>query len=243
MRAAEPHLRADLARAERERFDVLALAHALNELGLWCKDAARYDEAVEYYRRARRLLEAASAKCGDDLAAIYHNLAGIEHARGNFAAGEVLARRGLAYRLSVPDADPKAVAEDLIALAALLDGQRRWQEAEMLHVCGLELLWGHAAEADVEIAVGLSGLGSHYAERGRYREATALLEHAAELRRRVLGPHHPDLGITLHNLAVTCRRGGDASRAATIQTEALAIFEQALGPGHPRSRGCAAVNY
>jgi tetratricopeptide (TPR) repeat protein len=239
LRAAEPLLRDALARAEREPSDVLALAHALNELGLWCKEVARYDEAVEHYQRARRLLEGAGGGRADDLAALDHNLAGIEHARGDFTAGEVLARRGLAYRLASPRPDAKAVAEDLIALAALLDGQCRWEEAEALYVTGLGILRRMPGEATVEIAVALSGLGSHYTERGRYEEATALLEQAAELRRRVLGPDHPDLALTLYNLAVTCRRSGDVSRAASLHAEAIAIFEQALGPEHPKTRACA----
>jgi hypothetical protein len=41
--------------------------------------------------------------------------------------------------------------------------------------------------------VALSGLGSQFVLRGRWEEAVRLLRRAAWLKRRVLGPAHPDL--------------------------------------------------
>jgi hypothetical protein len=78
---------------------------ALNALGLRCKAEARYNEGRALYRRALGLLRRDPAPDWNAIATVYHNLAGIEHARGNFAEGEALARIGLAIRTGLSDAD------------------------------------------------------------------------------------------------------------------------------------------
>ena len=216
----------------------VVLAHALNELGLWCKDVGRYSEAREHYVQALRILGATGRPDPHDLATLYHNLGGIEHARGHNARGEVLARRGLALRLEQAAPDAGALAADLIALAALVSGVGRLAEAERLYLAGLEILGGSAGEWNLERAVALHGLGTQYASEGRLEEAVTLLHRAAALKRRLLGSDHADLALTLNNLAVTHRRRGDRAAAARLNAEATAIFERALGPDHPKTRTC-----
>lgn len=85
---AEPLLREALATAEQApSSEGGALVEALNALGL-CKYLGRYDEARGHYERALALLEPAGAGDPDDIATLYHNLGGVEHARGHYAAGD-----------------------------------------------------------------------------------------------------------------------------------------------------------
>jgi len=213
-------------------------AAALNALGLMYKDQARYDEARALYGRALSLLESEAGPNQDDIATIYHNLGGIEHASGDYAAGEPFARRGLAIRLSLPGADPHAVAADQVALAAILDGLRRYEESERLYLAALEVF---EREADTrEIAVTLNDLGAQYAERGRLEQATDLLERAAALKKQALGPRHPDTAVTLNNLALAWRRREDFGRASALYAEATGIFEESLGEDHPKTGTCRA---
>jgi Flp pilus assembly protein TadD len=86
--------------------------------------------------------------------------------------------------------------------------------------------------------VALHGLGTQYACDGRLEEAIGLLQRAATLKRRLLGPNHADLALTLNNLAVTHRRRGDRAAAATLYGEAMAIFDRGLGPDHPKTKSC-----
>ena len=150
---AESLLRQSVALAEAAgpREDA-RLAAALNALGLLCKDLARYDEGRACYERALSLLEGAPGATPDDVATLYHNLGGIEHARGEHAAGEAFARRGLALRKLAVDGDPHALAADMAALAALLDGQRRDDEAEALYVEALRTFEGESHPDALEIA-------------------------------------------------------------------------------------------
>ena len=227
-----------MARAERPGHGGAALAGALNELGLWCKDSGRYAEAREHYLRALRILQSSGHPDPDDVATLYHNLGGIEHARGHYARGVVLARHGLALRLDRPEADQPALAKDLVALAALVDGTGRHAEAEELYLAGLAIFEHLAGDWRLEIAVALSGLGACYAGEGRLDEAAGLLERAAAIKRGLLGPRDPGLAVTLNNLAVTRRRQGDGAGAAAAYAEALGILQASLGADHPTTLRC-----
>ena len=212
-------LNGDVAAAETEPSE--GLAAALNELGLWCKQAGRYTEALEHYRHARGLLDGEGRLHREDLATIDHNLAGVHHASGRYAEGEVLSRRGLAIRLAGPRPDTEFVARDLVALAGLVLGQGRWSEPEALYAEGIALLESHPGDQRLELAVAFNGLGVLHGEQGDYLEAANWLEDSATLKRQVLGPSHPDLALTLRNLAVVRDRRGSpgppGGRATTVR--------------------------
>ena len=113
LRVAERMLRAN---------DVLVGA-LLNDLGMVHKYQGRFDEAERAYRRAHAIFLAARTEVSNELAALYHNRGGLEHARGHLAGGEPFARRGLELRERTLGPDHPAVAADAVALGAILDGQ------------------------------------------------------------------------------------------------------------------------
>ena len=213
---------------------------ALNAEGLRCKELGEYDAGRARYERALALLESAPDPDPAAVATLYHNLGGIEHARGDHVAGERWARRGLALRLDLPVADPDAVAADQIALAALLDGQARHDEASPLYAAALTRLGVSPHEVAHDIASALHNLGTRHAQRGELDQAEDLLRRAATLKRRALGDTHCELAGTLQNLGVVLARRGDAVGAAGLFSDATGILARALGPHHPRTEACRA---
>jgi tetratricopeptide (TPR) repeat protein len=213
-----------------------SLPNALNALGLLCKDLARHDEARALYERALGIVELSPAPREDDLATLYHNLGGIEHARRDFAAAEPLARRGVALRRKLGDDD--AIASDLVALAAILDGRRNFDEAEILYLEALSILERSPERNAGEIAVALNNLGAHYLARGRMTEALSLLTRAERLKRTYLHEGHPDIAVTLNNLAEAQRRRGELVAAKHSYRQAVEIFEARLGAEHPKTAAC-----
>ena len=237
--AAEPLLREAVTLAEQDSHDQPArIACSLNALGLLCKDLARYDEASALYERALDLLQSVASGHAPDFATLYHNLAGIEHARRNYAAGEPLARKGLEMRRWIGRDDDAALAADLVALAAILDGQRKFDEAESLYLDALRILEASPNANAAEIGVALNDLGAQYVERGRFDRAEELLVRASDLKARRLGARHPDVAVSLNNLATLHERRGDTDRASALFGEALQIVESALGPNHPKTVDC-----
>ena len=75
--------------------------------------------------------------------------------------------------------------------------------------------------------------GRYLWERGRYREAQTVLESALAIANRVLGPDHPDVALSLSNLANVHFYQGRYGDAQDLYERALAIRERAFGADHP----------
>lgn len=237
---AEPLLRRAVVAADSGRSAPNAeeaLPAALNALGMLCKDLARYDEARSLYERALGIIEQSPAPNEHDVATLYHNLAGIEHARGDYAVAEPLARRGLALRRRLAD-NNDALAGDLVALGAILDGLRKFDEAEGMYAEGLAILERAPKRNAGEIAVALNNLGANYLERGRTTDALELLSRSEAIKRASLGARHPDLAVTLNNLAEARRRQGEHGVAQRLYRDAVEILEAAFGAEHPKTGVC-----
>jgi tetratricopeptide (TPR) repeat protein len=215
--------------------DVVTLARALNGLGLVCKDAAKYDEARALYERALSLLQRLDDPDLHDVATIYHNLGGIEHARGNYTEAQPFARLSVETRTRAAVPDDAALAGDMVALAAILDGLKEYDEAERLYLDALQVLETAPETNAREIAVTLNDLGAEYHRRGLSALAEAQLVRAAALKRQVLGDDHHELAVTLNNLAVLYKSRRDFARAKPLFEEAVAILEKSLGCAHPKA--------
>jgi tetratricopeptide (TPR) repeat protein len=68
---------------------------------------------------------------------------------------------------------------------------------------------------------------------GRYSDAEPLYKRALAVREQALGPDHPDVAVSLNNLAELYRAQGHYADAEPLHKRALAIREKALGPDHP----------
>ncbi|MEV6606400.1 tetratricopeptide repeat protein [Kutzneria sp. NPDC051319] len=132
--AVMARIRDRLDEAEGLYLSALALAEEdtaslLCGLGIVHKCAGRYDDAERVYREALALI----GPDEPEAAAVWHNLGGIEHSRGRHAEGELHARRSVALRERALGPDHPIVAADRAALASLLVGQRRFDEAKDLY--------------------------------------------------------------------------------------------------------------
>jgi CHAT domain-containing protein/Flp pilus assembly protein TadD len=68
---------------------------------------------------------------------------------------------------------------------------------------------------------------------GKPKEATALLEKALALRRRLYHTDHPDLAVSLNNLGSVLEARGDYDRAEPLLREALALRRRLFPKDHP----------
>ena len=72
----------------------------------------------------------------------------------------------------------------------------------------------------------------------RAEEAEALYLRALAVKEKLLGAEHPDVAMTLNNLAVFYKSRQKLDEAAQLYRRALAIFEAALPPTHPKVTAC-----
>ena len=71
------------------------------------------------------------------------------------------------------------------------------------------------------------------ARQGRLRDAVEDVHRAIEAKEKALGPHDPDVGISLMNVAVYLDDLGETIRAATYMERAVIIMQETLGRDHP----------
>src|SRR5262249_38514435 len=81
----------------------------------------------------------------------------------------------------------------------------------------------------------LNNAGGYLYMRGAYSKAATLIRDALAIKEKALGPEHPDMAISLNNLAFMFNAQGDYARARPLFERALAIHEKALGPEHPET--------
>jgi hypothetical protein len=73
---------------------------------------------------------------------------------------------------------------------------------------------------------------------GNAAEAAATLHRAALLKTAELGPRHPDLAVTLYNLACCLRQMGRERLARRHLNRAVAILDGAVAADHPTLVAC-----
>jgi non-specific serine/threonine protein kinase/serine/threonine-protein kinase len=76
-------------------------------------------------------------------------------------------------------------------------------------------------------------MGEVYDDLGLYHRAESLLGQALEIRRRTLGPKHPDTLTARGDLAWVYRNEGRFSEAEKLQRETLDLQRSVLGADHP----------
>ena len=102
-------------------------------------------------------------------------------------------------------------------------------------------LWGQAAAAVLERLGGhdllnawlLNDLGCVLELEGRLVEAVQVQQRALALKRKALGPDHPDVGISEVNLAIALQELGRNDEALLHNDRAIDLLKKGLGNNHP----------
>jgi len=177
---AERLLREALAIAEdRLGDDDLQVAGVLNALAITFKYSGRFDDAAELYRRAPAIIESPLGDEHPDVASVLHNLGGLPHAGPEHID----------------------VAADRAAVAAILDGLGRHEEAQALLLDALAVFERELGRDHYEVAVTLNNLAAIDHRTGNPARADALYRRALKIKQQLLGDDHPDVAVTLNNHA------------------------------------------
>ncbi len=230
---AEAHLTAALE-LSRALGDAAEIAYAENALGIFCKYAGRFDEALELYARALATLTEIHGERSLEVGGVWHNIGGALHARGDFVAAEGPARRAWEIaRQHLGEDDPRTHL-DAAAYAAVLDGLERYTESETLYRRALSRFRVAFGPVHYELAATWHNLGSVVEQQGRADEAEGCYREAWRIKRQLFGDDHPDLALTLNNLGrLLCERGRRLEALPLLEA-AHATLERSLPDGHPQ---------
>jgi tetratricopeptide (TPR) repeat protein len=231
--------RAALRLAERLGPRSALVGQAHNQLGMAGKFSGRFAEAERHYRAARPIVRRLYGATSREMATLWHNLGGLEHARERFARGEPPARRAVEIaRRRFPKDHPERLAHE-VAHAALLDGLERHDEALPIYRRAVAAYTRCYGRAHYEVGTTLHNLAA--TERALGLRAAAL-RHYEEARRvliRVRGADHPDVALTELNLGRLHAEVGHARVARGFLQRAHRRLRARLGARHPHTLACA----
>lgn len=81
----------------------------------------------------------------------------------------------------------------------------------------------------------LEGVAAKSFSKRDYKEAIELLSNALSLREKALGPNHPDVAATLHNLANVYEKAGKHEQSRPLYLRAISIQKDAIARSDPES--------
>lgn len=103
---------------------------------------------------------------------------------------------------------------------------------EILDKASKEIDSGLAGDPELQAQM-MDVMGTVYYRLGLYSRAHSLLQRAAQIRIRVLGPENPETLLSKHRLAATLDSEGRFAEAEKLKRETLEARRRVLGPEHP----------
>jgi tetratricopeptide (TPR) repeat protein len=237
--------RGELGPAEQTFLSALEAAHAgfgaasieaaelHNDLGMTYKYTGRFADAEAAYGRVLAIFDVQPFVDPEDLAALFHNLGGLAHARHDFAAAEPLARRAIEIRSASAGPDAPSTLLDRSAHAAILPGLDRSDEAEAIYRDLLPKIEAAFGLDHPEVAVALNNLAAIVQARGAFTEAESLYRRVVDVKVARLGSASPFLALPLNNLGTVVRALSRPDEARGLYDRAAALLEGSVAADHP----------
>jgi tetratricopeptide (TPR) repeat protein/predicted Ser/Thr protein kinase len=157
---------------------------------------------------------------------------------GDFVGEEPLRRDQVRAAAAARDSEAAAMAWLALAECVARDPKRLAAANELVDVAEIEA--ARFGPDDVFVARLLTFRGKRARDAGDHAAARAHYERALALREQVRGPDHPDVALSLINLATIDLAHGSATDALVRDERAYAIRERALGPEHPETAAALA---
>lgn len=207
-----------------------------NNLAIVYKYWGKFAQAEQLYREILNTLQKQYGNSHPDIAATYHNLAGLNHARGDYDSAEKWAKQSYQLHLDLfGDHHPKTIA-DGAAYGSILHGLQRWEEAIAHFQTAINFFEQQLGKNHYDLALNLNNLAASLQAQGILLEAENAYRKALEIKMNILGENHPELAITLHNLGSILQQTGKIAEAKSLFEQAKDIFALTLGEDHPHTQ-------
>ena len=194
-------------------------------------DAARYEEALDYFQKAAALVDKTAAPLA--WAHAQHGVAFVLDKLARHKEAEPLMREVVRIREEKLGPDDPKLATALNNLASLLQATNRLSEAEPLMRRALRIDEASLGPDHPDVATDLNNLALLLKATNRLSEAEPLMERVVKIFEASHGKEHPNVATALNNLAQLLKATNRLSEAEPLMRRALKIDEASLGPDHP----------
>ena len=88
-------------------------------------------------------------------------------------------------------------------------------------------------QTEIDLTNNLDKQANLYYKQGRYAEVEPLYKRSLAIKEKILGPEHPNVALSLYNLAYLYHNQGRYAEAERLYKRSLTINEKAFGTEHP----------
>ena len=209
------------------------VAAQLVMLGNLYQKESRHDDAERSFKQAVSIFEKILGPNDLLVAGSLNNLGNLYRERGRYADAEKLHKRALGIRERALGATHPYVGNSLNNLASVYEAQVTTRRPSLC----TSGRWRSERKRLV-----ISPRCREYAEQfsralrrtqARYAEAEPLYKRSLAIHENVLGPNHPEVAMSLNNLALLYTHQGRYADAEPLYKRSLSINEELLGADHP----------
>lgn len=217
-------------------------ASCLNNIALMYKMTNELEDAVHYYAMALDKYKRTVGTSHRSYAATLNNLGLVFlmqaqqaeasggkklHAMASLESAEATLREVLTIRTQVLEKDDPALLSTKSNLASVLQRTGRGAEAEEMLRTTLALVLERTQgkKDSPEVATAMNNLGYLLKAEGRWEEAREFYQNALRIRRAIFLPNHPQVIVSLNNLAELCLIiPGSEAEGKALQEEILGLL-------------------
>lgn len=205
-------------------FDARHVAAATMNLASVRRAAEDYPEAEQLCRWALDMLENALGPVHQDVAAAQNNLADLLQCQGKLDDAEQLYKASISRLEEVLGPTHPALNTPISNLADLLAEKGQEQESRRWYKRAIEVTRSSAIGSTVspQVATSANNQGVLQHEKGKL-SAEPTLRRALEVREKVLGVNHPDVGDSLYALGTVLLEKGKLDEALPLLQQAVRV--------------------
>ncbi|MDJ0657458.1 MAG: serine/threonine-protein kinase [Xanthomonadales bacterium] len=192
------------------------------------------ETALTHLKHALELFEAQEQTHHGDYADTLF-LTGQALQTGTYADATRYHQQALDLRRALHGDDHPDVAASLLAVARALRSTQDHDLISATYEKALAAISRYAGQDSRDYAQALTRMGSYYGSRGELETAFPIAQQAYTIATRVMPENDPELGSAALLLGTLGSDTGRFDIGHRHLGEALAIFEETLGPNHPRS--------
>jgi tetratricopeptide (TPR) repeat protein len=228
-----PHALLATQYAEMVEVAPYATGRLLNQMGLYFRYRAQFEEALAAYERALRIDEAAYGPDHPTVAIRINNLGRVLQDLGDLEGAKAAYERALRIDEATYGWDHAYVATAVNNLGSVLQDLGDLQGAKAALERALRIDEAVYGPDHPSVAIRVNNLGDIFRALGDVQGAKAAFERALRIGEAVYGPDHPQVAIYVNNLGGVLRVLSDLDGAKAAYERALRINEAAYGPDHP----------
>lgn len=215
------------------------VATTLNNVGRLQFMEGNLDAAVQTYNEALRLRRRLLGDDSLDVAATIFNLGQTHHNKGDLSTALMFYEEFLRIAMPTLGQCHRDVAFILKCIAQIYHEQGNKTRAIKTYTESLALCQA-CSSVTAELSSICNKLGNLYFEEGDFDEALKMYQKGLEVERAVFDPFHPNIVVTLSNIAQIHKHRGDFVAAFSFYDEVCAIQMTAIGRRDPSVAGTLA---